>query len=417
MKVLHLSARDIEGGAARAAYRLHRGLLNYDVYSRMHVQFKCDVDPLISGLEGRIGRFFAEISYLADSIPVFYSRYKRGNTFSPAILPDRVIRHVEMIAPDIIHLHWISGGFIRLETIPALKYPIVWTFHDMWPFTGGCHFSGECIRYSGSCGLCPELSSKREDDLSRKIWRRKAHAWQELPLTIIVPSLWMAQCVRMSSLFSQVETNVIPNCIDIKIFRPQSALKAREILGLPCDRQLILFGAMSPRDPRKGFRHLLPAIKDLVKNGWGETTELIIFGTDKSRTKPDFGMKAYYMGHVCDEHTMALLYTAADVFVAPSIQDNLPNTVMEALACGTPVVAFNTGGMPEMIDHRETGWLAHPFDYRDIAKGIIHVIEDVERREIMGRLAREKVVRNYAEDIVIRQHMKLYDSLVGQLRI
>jgi glycosyltransferase involved in cell wall biosynthesis len=414
LNVLHLSTSDIEGGAARAAYRLHQGLLGFGVRSQMHVQCKCGNDPLVTGSDTRLGRFAAKLFYLVDSLPVILSRRRRGATFSPAIFPDRLARHTTRIAPDIVHLHWIAGGFMKIETLSQFDKPIVWTLHDMWPFTGGCHFAGECSRYSGSCGCCPELDSSVESDLSRRIWRRKAQAWRDLPLAILTPSRWMAECATASSLFLKADIRVIPNGIDTTLFHPLNRLTARKILGLPQNKRLILFGAMSPTaDPRKGFQHLLSAVKDLAKSGWGENTELLVYGANKPQNKPDFGMNASYMGHVSDEKTMVLLNAAADVCVAPSIQDNLPNTVMEALACGTPVVAFRIGGLLDMIDHGETGWLAHPFDHRDLAKGIVHVIEDAARREVMGRLAREKVIRDYAESIVARRHMDLYEELLG----
>jgi glycosyltransferase involved in cell wall biosynthesis len=354
------------------------------------------------------------IKYAVDSIPVYVSRRKRGTTFSPAIFPDRLACRTGEFAPDIIHLHWITGGFMRLETLSHLKRPIVWTLHDMWPFTGGCHYSSECKRYTGSCGCCPELSSSIENDLSRRIWRRKAQAWREVPLTIITPSRWMAECATASSLFSEADIRVIPNGIDTTLFHPIDRSMARKILGLPLDRRLILFGGMSPTEnPRKGFQHLLPAIKDLANNGWGESTELLVYGGNQSEKTPDFGMKARFIGQVSDDATMVLLNVAADVLVAPSIQDNLPNTVMEAMACGTPVVAFSIGGMPDMINHGETGWLAQPFDHQDLARGIVYVIESSSRREKMGLKAREKIVQDYTESIVAQRHIDLYDELLG----
>ena len=355
------------------------------------------------------------LKYAVDSMPAIFSRRGRGATFSPAFFPDRVASHTAEIAPDIIHLHWIAGGFMRIETLSRLQGPLVWTLHDMWPFTGGCHYSGECSRYTGSCGCCPALRSTAEADLSRRIWQRKARAWRALPMTIVTPSRWMAECASASSLFSEADIRVIPNGINTTLFQPGDRSIARNILGLPLDRRLILFGAMSPTgDPRKGFQYLFPAIKDLAKNGWGESIELLVYGENNSAEMPDFGMKARYIGQVSDDATLVLLNVAADVLVAPSKQDNLPNTVMEAMSCGTPVVAFCTGGMPDMINHGETGWLAHPFDHTDLARGIVHVIENVSRQEEMGIKAREKVVKDYGESIVARRHIGLYEELLGR---
>jgi glycosyltransferase involved in cell wall biosynthesis len=413
VKVLHLSTSDINGGAARAAFRLHHGLLESGVNSRMLVQTKYGNDALIAGSDTQFGRFLAKLKYAVDSLPAIISRRGRGATFTPAIFPDRVASYVTGVAPDIIHLHWIAGGFMRIETLSDLKGPIVWTLHDMWPFTGGCHYDGECRRYTGLCGCCPELRSTFENDLSRRIWQRKAIAWRGVPMTVIAPSRWMAECAAASSLFSKADIRVIPNGINTTLFHPSDRSTARKILGLPQDRRLILFGAMSPTgDPRKGFQHLLPAIKDLANNGWGEKIELLVYGECNSKEMPDFGMKIRYMGQVSDDAALALLNAAADVLVAPSTQDNLPNTVMEAMACGTPVVAFKIGGMADMIDHGETGWLALPFDHRGLARGIVHVIENAGRHEEMGTKARKKIVRDYDECIVARRHIDLYEELL-----
>jgi len=413
VKVLHLSTSDVAGGAARAAFRLHRGLVDSGVHSRMLVQTKYGTDPLVAGSDTRMGGMLATLKYVVDSMPVLFSRRGRGATFSPATYPDRIVRHAAGIAPDIIHLHWIAGGFMRIETLSQLSQPIVWTLHDMWPFTGGCHYSSECSRYTGSCGCCHELRSTIENDLSRRIWQRKSKAWREVPITVIAPSRWMAECASASSLFSETDIKIIPNAINTSLFHPSDRFIARKILELPLDRRLILFGAMNPTgDSRKGFQHLLAAINDLAKNGWGERAELLVYGESPSVELHDFGMKLRSMGQVSDD-LLVLLNIAADVLVVPSIQDNLPNTVMEAMACETPVVAFKIGGMPDMIDHGETGWLAHPFDQKDLAQGIAFVIEDVCRREEMGRRAREKIVREYADNIVARRHMDLYEEILG----
>lgn len=418
MKVLHLSTSDINGGAARAAFRLHRGLLESGVHSRMLVQNKYGNDSFVTGSGSQLGRLVALLKYAVDSMPAILSRGSRGATFSSAILPDRLARNAARIAPDLIHLHWIAGGFIRIETLSHLNMPLVWTLHDMWPFTGGCHYGGECNRYTGSCGCCPELRSTVENDLSRRIWQRKAKAWQRVPMVIITPSHWMAECARASSLFAEADIRVIPNGINTTLFQPVDRSSARKKLGLPQDRLLILFGAMSPAgEHRKGFQYLQSALRELAANGWGERAELLVYGAKPPEKTPDFGMKARYMGQVSDDGVLRLINSAADVFVAPSIQDNLPNTVMEAMACGTPVVAFRIGGMPDMIDHGETGWLASPFDHKDLARGIIHVLENVGSDNKMGMRAREKTVGCFSEMITAQRHLDLYRELLNRSKL
>jgi len=414
VKILHLSTTDREGGAALAANRLHRGLLGCQVDSRMLVQSKLGSDPTVTGSETALGRLAARVRYQLDSLPALISRRRRGTTFTPALLPDRLAGQIAGIAPDLVHLHWVAGGFLRLENLARFNRPLVWTLHDMWPFTGGCHYCGACRGYTGSCGFCPELDSSRESDLSRRIWRRKARAWRDLPLTIVAPSRWMAQCARESSLFAGARITVLPNGIDTSLFQPGDRRAAREILGLPQDRRLVLFGAMSPTaEPRKGFGHLRAALGELGAQGWGDRTELVVYGASDARHRPDFGLPTRYVGHVSDQARMALLNVAADLVVAPSAQDNLPNTVLEALSCGTPVVAFSIGGMPDLIEHGVTGWLCQPLDHQDLARGIAQVIGDPALRQTLGQQARAKVEREFSESLVARRHLELYEKLLG----
>jgi len=303
---------------------------------------------------------------------------------------------------------------MRIETIPRLQFPIVWTLHDMWPFTGGCHYSSDCQKYTESCGVCPVLRSTSEIDLSRSVWRRKDSAWRDVNLTIITPSNWMAKCAADSSLFTERDIRVIPNPINTDVFRADTdKFVARTSLGLPIDRDLILFGSMdATSDARKGFAQLKSSLHLLSKAGWGSRAELVVFGAEEPLVKPEFGMRTTYMGNLNDEIMIARLYCAADVFVAPSIQDNLPNTVMESLACGTPVVAFNIGGMSDMIEHEKTGWLSPPFDSNDMAQGIASILSDHDRRGPMANRARLKAEREYSEKVVANRHLSLYQELL-----
>ena len=414
MKVLHLSTFDIEGGAARAAFRLHRSLVSSDVDSRMLVRSKTGDDPLVTGTDNPCGQFLQKFRGRFDELPALLSRKSKGAIFSSAIIPERIVSRISEMSPDIINLHWINGGYIKLENLARIPYPIVWTLHDMWSFTGGCHYSGECARYENTCGCCPELSSTRENDLSRWNWLRKKRAWKDIPFHIVTPSQWLKECAAGSALFSGSDIRVIPYGFDISVYSPKDKMIARERLGIPPDRKIILFGATTATsDPRKGFQYLIPALKSLAVSGWGEKIELVVYGSNEPENPPDFGMKARYMGHIKDEETVASLNSAADVFVAPSLQDNLPNTVMEALACGTPVVAFHIGGMPDMIDQGVTGWLAKPFDPDDLAQGIIYVIEDSDKQREMELRAREKVEREYAADVSARRYTRLYEEILS----
>lgn len=413
MKTVILNTFDTRGGAARAANRLHKGLQSIGVDSTMLVQSKYGDEPTVIGPLPMLPTGIALMRPLLDSIPLKCYPNRTPFIFSPAILPERLAAKVAALNPEIIHLHWVALGFLKIETLRRFEKPIVWTLHDSWAFTGGCHIPFECMRYRQMCGACPALGSTKENDLSRKIWKRKAKAWKGLNLTVVTPSRWLAECARSSSLFHDVRVEVIPNGLDIQRYKPVDRHVARELLLLPKDKKLILFGAVSSTSDRnKGFHLLLPALKNMADNSWENRAELVVFGATKPVNGPDFGLSTHYLGHFNDKISMNLLYAAVDVFVAPSIQENLPNTVMEALACGTPCVAFNIGGMPDMIEHKKNGYLARPFETDDLARGIEWVLNDDERRKILSLRAREKVEKEFELTLVARWYRKLYEDIL-----
>lgn len=413
MKPLIVSLSN-RGGASGAAYRLHQGLQQLDCPSQMLVQTKFSDDSRVITSDKSYDKFIAklQINERIDNLLLRgYSR--RSNTiFSPQWFPDTVGTKIQELDTDIINLHWICRGFLRIETLARLSCPLVWTFHDMWAFTGGCHYSGECDRYRESCGACPQLGSDCENDLSRWIWRRKAKAWKNLNLTIVAPSQWMANCARSSALFQNRRVEVIPNSLNTEIYKPLDRRIARSRLNLPENKQLVLFGAQDVGDPRKGFSLLQAALQDLSRAGWSDRLELVIFGTVQSLQQFELGFKCHRLGKLNDDVSLALLYAAADVFVACSLQDNLPNTVVESFACGTPSVAFNIGGLPDIIDHQDNGYLAQPYESEDLARGIAWVIDRPERHQRLSNCARQKAEREFTMAVQARRYASLFAQLV-----
>jgi glycosyltransferase involved in cell wall biosynthesis len=414
MKTLILSTFDARGGAAIAARRLHTGLRSIGVDSRMLVQEKASDDPFVIEPATPLRRALTAFRPMFDSLPLRFYPKRQRITFTPAMIPDRISRETTKLNPSIIHLHWIAAGFLRIETLAKLGRPLVWTLHDSWAFTGGCHLPFDCLRYRQSCGACPTLGSSRDKDLTRRIWTRKQKAWEGLNLTVVAPSRWLADCARSSTLFREKRIEVIPNGLDMTRFRPIDQGIARDILSLPRDRKLLMFGGVhAASDPNKGFLYLAEALRKLSAQGWGEKAEVLVFGSPEPDSAPDFGLKCHYLGHVHDDVTTALLYSSADIFVAPSIQENLPNTVMEAAACGTPSVAFKIGGLPDLVEHGRTGWLARPFETDDLAKGLVFLLEDDEKCREMGYAARNKVVSDYALERIACRHRELYEEIAA----
>jgi glycosyltransferase involved in cell wall biosynthesis len=409
IKVLHVSSFDLAGGAARSAYRIHQGLEKIGVASQMLVQFKSGGDRSVQLTENKIK---TRIRSSVDSSLLMLSQQKKHQMFSLQWFPDAAAHKIAQINPDIINLNWICSGFLKIETLAKLNKPLVWTFHDMWAFTGGCHYTEGCDRYTVSCGQCPQLKSNKDQDLSQWVWQRKAKAWKELNMIIVTPSKWMAECARSSSLFKDVHIEVIPYGLDIQSYKPINRQVAREILNLPQDKQLILFGSMSPDDPRKGFRFLQHALKQLTSSGWQDKAELLILGGSGINHLLDSEFKIHNVGRLNDDISLALVYAAADIFAAPSTEDNLPNTVLESLACGTPCVAFKIGGMPDMIEHQLNGYLAQSFEVEDLAKGITWVLEDQERHKKLCDRARRKTEQEFTLELQANRYLSLYEKIL-----
>lgn len=413
IKPLLISASDINGGAARAAYRLHQGLQNIAVDSQMLVQNKQSDDYTVIAPERKVSKGIGKLKPTLDSLPLQLYPQRDRSTYSVQWLPDNLAAQVAQLNPDIINLHWINAGYMQIETLAKFKKPIIWTLHDMWAFTGGCHYNKDCTNYTESCGACPQLYSNKEKDLSNWVWRRKAKAWKDLNLTIVTPSHWLADYARKSSLFQNLRIEVIANGLDAQVYKPIDQKIARNLLNLPLDRKLVLFGAIkSTSDRRKGFHLLEPALRKLSEDkNHKNDVELVIFGASPPSEVPNLGLPIHYLGRLNDDIALALLYSAVDVFIAPSVQDNLPNTVMESLACGTPCIAFDIGGMSDMIEHQQNGYLAKHFDIDDLVRGITWVLEDEERLRWLGGNGRKKVEQKFTLEIQAHNYLYIYENL------
>lgn len=417
MKVSILSAYDRANGSARAAYRLHQGLQAVGVDSNMLVKGKQTSDNTVIAPKSKVAEGIAKARVTFDGLPLKLYRQRQSTLMSLQWLPDNCSTQIKRLNPDIINLHWANDAHVQIETLAKVNVPIVWSLHDMWAFTGGCHYTQECDRYLHSCGSCPQLGSNHDLDLSRWVWQRKRKAWRRSDLTIVALSSWLADCARKSSLFQDVRVETIHNGIDTDAYQPIDKHVARQLLGLPQDQHLILFGALrATSDKRKGFHLLQPALNELSQNGWHDKLELVVLGASKPDEAPEYGFKTHYLGTFSDDLTLALVYSAADVFVAPSIQENLANTVMEALACGTPCVAFNIGGMPDMIEHQQNGYLAQPFQIDDLARGIAWTLDNPDRRQNLASHARETVMQRFTLKIQANNYHALFKKLLNEVR-
>lgn len=412
MRIAQVSTHDLSGGAGRAAYNLQTGLRVRALDSHLFVQKKTSSSPYVTGPEGRFAEALGLLRSFIDRLPASIYPRRTERFWGVNWLPFPPVSLNSLREFDVVHLHWFCAGFLPVDFLARIGRPIVWTLHDMWAFTGGCHYCGECSRYMGSCGSCPQLASQREKDLSRLVWERKSRHWRGLDLTLVSPSRWLADCVRQSSLLKDRDIHVIPNCIDTGIFFPLDRCESRRRLSLPLDRKLIAFGAMSALgDRRKGFCFIPAAMQSLRKISAAEDCELLIYGASQEEQLLPVDFPVHYFGRIHDDARLCTLLSAADVMLIPSTEDNLPYVVMEAMACGLPCVAFAVGGIPDMIEHEQNGYLARPGDPEDLARGLSWVLADDTRLRALSLAARAKVADNYTMKQIAGAHEELYHSV------
>jgi len=410
MKILIVNTHDIQGGAARAAYRLHKALLNNGIESEMLVQTKTSDDHSIIAPTTKMQKVFVKFRAFFDSIILKFYKERNGTHFSPAWVPfSQIEKKINKINPDIVHLHWINEGMFRIEDLRKIKAPIVWSLHDNWAFTGGCHVKWDCEKFKNSCGECPNLGSPNKYDLSRIIFKRKEKVFSQINnITIVGLSRWIKDMSEQSSLLKSKTHVNIPNLIDTHKFKPFDREKSRELWELPKEKKLILFGAMSATsDINKGYSKLLGALSKIKNRKY----ELVVFGSSVPKDYVDFGFQTHYMGNLSDDVSLMTLYNAADLMIVPSLQENLSNVIMESLSCGTPVVAFDIGGNSDMIEHKRNGYLAKAYDEIDLAKGIDFILNNSDVNEIRFN-ARNKVISEFSEEIVVNKYIKLYENIL-----
>lgn len=370
----------------------------------------------VSFSKGVLGRAITAFQILAERMLTQLSIRPVKVPFSIPYFGRDISWHKEVRDADILHLHWLNHAFLRpqeLEQLKKLNKPIVWTFHDSNAFTGGCHVRYACDHFEKECGNCPVLKSSGPNDLSHRIWKDKALAYAGLNVHIVAPSNWMADAVKRSKLMGSREVKVIPNTLDTEVFKPMDKAAAKKALGLNPDSLIILSGFMpSKNDLHKGTPYLLEALEELTKDATlKDRIELLIFGNRDEKSLPDFPVKATFLGTIHQDEKLAQAYSAADVFVSPSLEDNLPNTVMESLSCGTPVAAFTTGGIPDMVQHEQNGYLATYRSSADLAKGLQWVLRHPDRKKLNAN-ARQTVETHFAESLIARRHIELYQSLL-----
>ncbi|MFC4455907.1 glycosyltransferase [Deinococcus sonorensis] len=410
MNVLHLSTDDLGGGAARGAYWLHQALRSEGVASRMLVQRKSTQDPDVLLAAGHLHKLASRTDQLALRL---YPKRRRA-IFTPSLMGWGVQHTVNRLRPDVVNLHWVQGGFTTPETIGAIQAPLVWTLRDLWPLTGGCHYSGDCERFTSGCGHCPALGSERGLDLSSLLYARKQRAWRGRRITLVALSEWMADQARLSPLFAGSDISVIPNALDTDIYKQMPRAFAREALNLPARGRIVLFSALNPLgERRKGFAEFMAALELLRQQGEEDLTAVVVGAV--TRTPPERPpVPTIYTGPLRDDASLALAYAAADLTVMPSHEEAFGKVAMESLACGTPVVGFNVGGLKDVVDHLQNGYLARLGDIPDLAEGIRQLLHHPDPGQL-AQHGRDKTERLYTFSRQARLYSSLYTRLLSEV--
>ena len=422
MKIVLLNTSETKGGAAIAANRLMKTLKRFNVNIIKIVRDKqTDDSNVISVNSSFLISKFNYIRFLWERLSIFiHNKFCKENLFAVSIANTGtdISNHPEIKDADIIHIHWINQGFLSISDINKIirtKKPVVWTMHDMWPCTGICHHARDCRNFTSECGNCFFLNSKRKNDLSKKIFIKKRKLiFSNNNITFVGCSNWLANKAKISNLSKNNRILSIPNPIDTNVFNPSDKILSRKQLNLPEDKKLLLFGAANISDKRKGIYYLIDAINMIKESNTvlGEQLCLVAFGQIKKDFTDLVKIPVYQMGYLTDIEKIVSLYNAIDLFITPSLEENLPNTIMESMACGTPCVGFDIGGIPEMIDHKQNGYVAQYKDSKDLAIGIDWIFCNTNYNDLSVS-ARQKAVNNYSEDIVASQYLKLYNNLLN----
>ncbi len=433
IRVLSICTSDVAGGAARAAYRIHTSVRDRQIDSQMFVKQRGTNDATVHELSEYTPNhiIYKAFDWVAGKLKNKYQHYQwsrypnRDANYKSDLRSTCVFGAFRAYQYDIIHLHWINQRFLPLSLLPKLHKPIVWTLHDSWPFCGVCHYFLDCENYQQQCGCCPQLGSKNATDLSYQVWKKKKQIYSQLDLHIVSPSRWLADCARKSSLFSDVDIRVIPNCIDTTLYKPLSESEAISNLsaaqkqnvavsrilraaGEKAEKPFVLYGAVNAATDRiKGFSSLLSALKLLDKQGF--QANLVVFGANETDLPLHFNhIDVIFVGYISNTDLLVALYNIADVMVVPSLTENLSCAIMESLSCGTPVCCFHIGGNGDMVEHRKNGYLATENDCEELATGIK---ECIAHSAEWGAAARESVLRKYTTEIVAKQYVDLYKEI------
>jgi glycosyltransferase involved in cell wall biosynthesis len=420
LKVLVVSHSDGERGAYKAASLLHRHLRVQGAESTMLVRVTQGDTEGVLAPTGRTGRW---VSAFRDKTGVAIQRFfgsNDGNTLSLNALPSFWAEKINRLDIDVVNLQWVGQETMSIGDIGNIEKPVVWTSQDLWPLSGAKHYA-----YSyADARTSPNISDSGADsqksdrwfDAEKWVLGRKKRKWRR-NMSIICPSRWMADRVSNSEVAGSWHVEVIPNVVDTKLFKPLPKHFCRNVFNIDTNKKLVTCGAYNLlTDMRKGGDLVVAMLEKLASCAVASNIEICIFGQSEHAGNPKLPFKTHWIPRVYDQQTLALIYNLSDVVVVPSREDNLPQVGTEAQACGIPVAGFNCTGMPDVVDHLKTGYLATPFDTADMAEGINWLLESEDRYHALSANSRSRAVALWAPEIVIPQYAKAFHEAAGRAR-
>lgn len=406
MNIVHVSYKDDQEGAAIAVERICRSLIGAGIDSKILVQKKVSDKPYAySTANNKFQKIFSFLRIGFDLLLNGVFVKDKSVYFTFPFVGSDISKHQLLVEADVIHLHWINRGFLSLESIEKilkLNKPVVWTLHDSWAFTGGCHMTSQCTKYQASCKNCPLTTGL---DLAERFQKKKRKLFEDSRISFIAPSTWMSEKASASSVLVRKNITVIPNCLDTTIYKPLDPVSSRVIFNLPLDKSIVLFNVTN--DVRKGVKYLRQVIASLAESD--EDILFVGFGTSDIQNTVFADLPIVTIGRINDNYAMAALYSACDVLIAPALEEPFGQTYIEAMACGTPCVAFDHSGPKDIIGHQKDGYLAKYLNTNSLIDGVVYCLKN---KKELGSAAVDKVNRNFSFEKVSQKHINYYNSIL-----
>ncbi len=420
MKITIINTTEQKGGASIACKRLMVALNKNGINIKMLVCDKSTNDKNVILINTHLFHtILHKFYFLYERCRIFIINcFSKFNLFNISIanIGKNLAKTSIVKNSNILHLHWINQGFLSVKGINALiklGKPIIWTLHDQWAYTGICHYTSGCEKFEIQCFECQKLKFPKKKDISYKIFNQKKTWYENKNITLVGCSNWIANQAKKSNLSKHVNIVSIPNPIDTIVYYPKNKGEMKKLFNLPENKKYILFGACKVTDERKGFSYLKEAGEILLREKKLLKNELmiVVFGGNSNEVTSMLPFEVYNVGYINNVEKMVSLYCAVDLFLIPSLEDNLPNTIMESMACGTPCVGFNVGGISEMIDHKQNGYVAEYKNAVELANGINWILKEADYVKLCLN-ARSKVENNYSEDIIANKYIELYKKVL-----